>query len=729
MAIKSFVFRFDDVEAREREFSIIKAGELLSVEPKAFRVLLFLLRNAGKLITKEQLLNAVWGDAAVTDNSLVRSVALLRRLLGDESRSPRYIETVATVGYRFVCKVEVVEEASGILEAAGEANGNAQAAEANAQSRVDTGVVEEAKGEKQMAGGRKKLVGGGLAVAGLLIAGLAAAVWYLHRPLPPPHITEYVQITTDGRPKILAGTDGSRLYFTLMQSTIRSPHSLAEVAATGGEIAQIPIAIPGGLIMAVDVSRDGSSALIASVEKGTPPYAFWSASLVGGSIKRLLLSAQGAAYSPDGRSVAYTTAEGELWVMGTDGSGAHKVGSVGAGGAYMPIWSPDGSVIRFLRGNQIWEIASNGSNPHQLLPGWHEAEGQCCGHWTPDGRFFLFASGRLWLNRGQIWALDERRGLLRQPPAEPIQLTSGPTRWGTPISSRDGKKIFTEGTSPRGELSRYDARSKQFHPFLKGISAEGVAFSRDGESVAYVSYPEGILWKAKQDGSNPVQLSQPPLHPMSPRWSPDGKQILFTDAAPSVFESYIVPAESGSPRRLLPAADLETSDPDWSPDGKKIVLETHVPGSIDEGGLRVLDVASGQVSTVPGSASLFSPRWSPDGRKIAALKVDASSTITSGLTIFDTETQRWTTLVKKDEVKYPAFSSDSQFLYYLLLGSDQAVYRVRVKGGEPERVVGLKDWHMTGYLSFWMGLDPTDAPLLLRDNGTSDLYAMTLEEK
>ena len=96
MANKSFVFRFDDVEVREREFSLTKAGEVLPVEPKAFRVLLALLRNPGKLIGKEELLNAVWGDAAVTDNSLARSVALLRRLLGDETRNPRYIETVAT---------------------------------------------------------------------------------------------------------------------------------------------------------------------------------------------------------------------------------------------------------------------------------------------------------------------------------------------------------------------------------------------------------------------------------------------------------------------------------------------------------------------------------------------------------------------------------------------------------------------------------------------------------
>jgi Tol biopolymer transport system component/DNA-binding winged helix-turn-helix (wHTH) protein len=738
MASKSFVFRFADVEVREREFSLTKAGETLSVEPKAFRVFIILLHNPGKLISKEELLNAVWGDAAVTENSLTRSIALLRRLLGDESRNPRYIETVATVGYRFVCKVEVAEEASGILEAAGETNGDAQAAEPDAQSRVDTGVVEEAKGERQMAGGRKKLVERVLAVAGLLIAGLAAAIWYLHRPLPPPRISEYMQITHDGRPKILAGTDGSRLYFTQISPTIMSPRFLAEVAATGGEIEKIPIAVPGGMFLAVDISPDGSSSLLASVEKGNPAFAFWSARLVGGSLRRLG-SWEGAVYSPDGRSVAYTTVEGDLWIMGSDGSGAHKMGPVGGGEAHMPAWSPDGSAIRYeardgRQDGRIWEIASNGSNPHRLLPGWHEADKECCGHWTPDGKFFVFVSGEIWGERGQIWALDERRGLLRQPPAEPIQLTSGPTRWGVPIPSKDGKKIFAEGTSRHGELSRFDAKSGQFHPFLRGISAEGVAFSKDGDSVAYVSYPDGILWKANRDGSNPVQLSQPPMYPMNPSWSPDGKKILFMDAAPQATKSYTVPSEGGIPRQLLPEVDQEMSDPNWSPDGKKIVFATGIPGETSGGGLgglRTLDVTSGQVTSVPGSAGLFSPRWSPDGRTIVALTWQSTSPDEqqNALKVYDTGKQQWSTLAKKGDIEFPAFSADGQFLYYLLLGSDQSVCRVRVKGGEPERVVDLKDWQMTGYFSFWMGLDPTDAPLLLRDNGTSDLYALTLEEE
>ena len=74
MANKPFIFRFGDVEVREREFSLVKAGEVPPVEPKAFRVLLLLLRNPQKLIAKEELLNAVWGDVAVGEGSLTRCI-------------------------------------------------------------------------------------------------------------------------------------------------------------------------------------------------------------------------------------------------------------------------------------------------------------------------------------------------------------------------------------------------------------------------------------------------------------------------------------------------------------------------------------------------------------------------------------------------------------------------------------------------------------------------------
>src|ERR1700741_3643860 len=107
---KCLVFSFADIEVREREFSIVRNDEVIAVEPKAFRVLLFLLRNPHKLITKDELLDAVWGDTAVSENSLTRSIALLRRLLAEDTHAPRFIPTVPTAGYRFLCDVKVSED-------------------------------------------------------------------------------------------------------------------------------------------------------------------------------------------------------------------------------------------------------------------------------------------------------------------------------------------------------------------------------------------------------------------------------------------------------------------------------------------------------------------------------------------------------------------------------------------------------------------------------------------
>jgi len=65
----------------------------------------------------------------------------------------------------------------------------------------------------------------------------------------------------------------------------------------------------------------------------------------------------------------------------------------------------------------------------------------------------------------------------------------------------------------------------------------------------------------------------------------------------------------------------------------------------------------------------------------------------------------------------------------LLPWEDPGVYRIRVSGGNAERVVDLKGFRYTGAFNFWFGLDPTDTPMLLRDVGTDDIYALTLEQK
>jgi Tol biopolymer transport system component/DNA-binding winged helix-turn-helix (wHTH) protein len=731
MANKSLVFRFADMEVREREFSLLKAGEVLPVEPKAFRVLLTLLRNPQKLIAKEELLNAVWGDAAVTENSLARSIALLRRLLGDETRNPRFIETVATVGYRWVCKVEVSEQDIGIQAAACEtsANGDPAVAEAVPPAPIDEGFSDERKAAPPKPGRRLSFQGWMLSSTAALVVILGILAWFLHRPPPPPRIVGYVQITHDGHQKSLAGTDGSRLYFTQMQ-----PKALAEIGVSGGEVEQIPANVPG-IFYLLDVAPDGSNLLVQVLEGGgIPDPSIYNVGALGGT-PRHLGYAEGAAFSPDGKSVAYTTQEGEIWLVRSDGTGAHKLASVGSG-ATNPHWAPDGSAIAFDRNGSLWEIFSDGSNLHQILAGWQSPSGECCGRWTPDGRFYLFltsaSSASVFGEGDQIWALDERHGFLRHPSTEPVRLTPGPISWSQPIPSKDGKTIFSEGQTHRGELCRFDSTTKQLLPYLGGISAQDVSFSRDGRSVAYVSYPDGLLWRANRDGSNPVQLSRPPIHALNPRWSPDGTQILFTDgrnpgvpAAPGAHRIYQVSSEGGSPQQLLPDGPDLQEDPNWSADGRKVVFYASRDTQPTKGELRIVDLPSHQVTPLPGSAGLWSPRWSPDGKYIVAM-----SRTFAGLKVLDVTTQRWSSLPVDGRMDYPAWSSDSQSVDFLrLINGDRGVYRVRIQGGKTERVADLKDWHITGYYSFWMALDPTDTPLLLRDVGSDEIYALTLEEK
>ncbi len=737
MAHKSFIFLFSDMEVREREFSLIKGGEVFSVEPKAFRVLLILLRNPQKLISKEELLNAVWGDAAVTENSLTRSIALLRRLMGDDIRNPRYIETVATVGYRFVPKVEVSEDASGNLEVTGKANNQAEGGSvgtlANAEiaeavmkpaREIESGSGRQGKNGKQIDGRRPGLGKWVSPSAVLLILGLAFAVWYLRRPLPPLRVTEYTPITHDGGPKNIAGTDGSRLYINMYND----PQHTFQVAISGGEIAPVPVALP--LAEIKDVSPDGSTLLVASYDGGHG--SLWKVEVPGGSLRHLLTATwniASAAWSPDGKSVVYSPGNGDVDVIGSDGTGTRKL--VALGGLPTELsWSPDGSKIRLSWDNRLWEMSSDGSGLHPLLPGWRPSSSQCCGRWTPDGKFFVFESrgglfgGYSHPPASQLWVLDERRGLLRRSANEPVQLTSGPTRWNTPIPSKDGTRIFTHGVIERGELVRYDARSSRLEPYLGGISAESVTFSSDGQSVAYVTFPEGILWKANPDGSHPVQLTDAPLYPLNPHWSPNGSQILFSSYDSKGLKAYVISSQGGTPQPLLPDDREAQSDPGWSPDRQKIVFSTLETVGNFNSVLRVLDLASHQIKTLAGSEGMWSPRWSPNGRFIAGLHTGP----TGGIKIFDFETQRWSVVQPTDECNYPTWSSDSQFIYFVLV-EDPGVFRVRVSGGDAERVVDLKGFRHTGALGIWFGLDLQNTPMLLRDVGSDDVYALTLEQK
>jgi DNA-binding winged helix-turn-helix (wHTH) protein len=101
-------FRWDDCVLDLDAYRLERAGVPVALEPKAFNLLALMVQRPGHLFTKQELFDLVWPGTAVTDHALTRIVAQIRRVLGDEAREARYLETVPTRGYRWIRPVEEV---------------------------------------------------------------------------------------------------------------------------------------------------------------------------------------------------------------------------------------------------------------------------------------------------------------------------------------------------------------------------------------------------------------------------------------------------------------------------------------------------------------------------------------------------------------------------------------------------------------------------------------------
>jgi Tol biopolymer transport system component len=280
------------------------------------------------------------------------------------------------------------------------------------------------------------------------------------------------------------------------------------------------------------------------------------------------------------------------------------------------------------------------------------------------------------------------------------------------------------GMEPKWEVLSYNLRTQHARVWIPERSAFSPSPSRDGRWIAYVEVrgKESILWRSRPDGSDRLQLSEPPLFVRTARWSPDGKRIAFDGKLPDKpWNIYLVPTDGGAPRALL-SDGRNAVDGEWSADGRRLIYG-RPPESWAEAGapkaIYVMNLTSHEISKLPGSDGLYSPRWSPDGRYVVAMPLDEKI-----LVLFDFASQKWKDLAAFPNIGSPQWSQDSNYIY--IDGFDNLVVRIRRIDGRVERIVDLKTIDPNALICYFANLTSDGDLLLACPLARGDLYALDL---
>ena len=265
---------------------------------------------------------------------------------------------------------------------------------------------------------------------------------------------------------------------------------------------------------------------------------------------------------------------------------------------------------------------------------------------------------------------------------------------------------------------RYDDASRDLTPMTPVVSASEADFSRDGNWIAFVSI-DGSVWKERRDGSERSQVSFSPMQAFMPRWSPTGSSIAFYGRGPGEPNSIYVASNSGPLKKISLGSGHVEADPDWSADGGTLVFsDTSMKEQISS--LVVMDLKTGKVTLLPDSRQLRSPRWSPDGQYISALTSDLRH-----LLLYDAGSGKWRPLASF-RIGYPNWSHDSKFIYAVKLSDGSTICRIRVSDGTVEQIVDMAHRNQYWTSDAWLGLTPDDSPLLSRDIGMQEIFALRL---
>ncbi len=520
----SRMIRFGVFEVDQRAGELRRNGSRVKLQEQPFQILALLLERPGEVVTREELQGRLWpADTFVDfDHSLNAAVRRLRDALGDSAENPRFVETVARRGYRFLAPV----------------HGSGAAVDA------EPPVVPTYPARRwRIAAAAGTLVLVGLGV-GLFVGKRGSPPLAPTPPIAERRLTanpsEYpisnAALSHDGR--YLAFSDPTGFYLRQVET---------------GETHQL--VLPQGFkAQPVAWFPDGSHILATSVAGPTEQPALWQLSTVGGSPRKLNDQGGEAAVSPDGSQIVFLRGSAhseEMWVMRADGGQPRKITGEVGDLFRSPVWSRDGKRIAYLRAAyapgtvgvkpQIEIVDLTKLDPTKLeIP--------------KNERTIVLAQSQLgppaiaWVDDHLIYVLDE---------APPSQNDSN--IWWTKIDSQTSRPVGmpVRLTSSPGSV-RY------------------LSVSDDGKRLAYLKQcwqPDVYVARLEANGtrlSPPKRLTLDERQDFPYAWTPDSKQVIFASDRDGAFHIFRQSPDENVPE-LIVGGNQQWVLPRLTPDGEQIV--------------------------------------------------------------------------------------------------------------------------------------------------------------
>ncbi|HET9407322.1 MAG TPA: winged helix-turn-helix domain-containing protein [Candidatus Sulfotelmatobacter sp.] len=701
------VYEFGEFRLDPDERLLIRAGQPVPLAPKTFDTLVLLVENAGRLVPKDEFIHRLWPGTFVEEVAVAQNVSQLRKALDNGGGGKSLIETVPKRGYRFVASV-VLRPKPGAPPH--------QTAEVPVELPLAAQAVASGSPARSRRWGRVRIAIGVLAAVTLIAVAIG-----LPQPAPP-RVTRITRLTGSERVDVWGKlvSDGARLYYLERDG---AHWNLMQTPVTGGGAQPFPGQSRNVRILAI--SPDNSEFLMAHFDRRDAQMQFTLMPAVGGAERPLPGIAGGdAAWSSDGATIAFTKGS-ELWVMNRDGSNPRRIASM-PDRTLMPAWSPDCLTIRFTtdhdeQNRSLWEVRSNGSDLRRVFAHDDRTSTECCGVWTPDGRYFLYQAAIG--GRTSLWSWRQPRMLFAQRAAS-FALTNDDFAFTQPVVGKDAARVFAFGSPAwRRDLMVVDPKSKKLDPILPEERPFIAAFSRDGDSLFFVENTR--LWRSRADGSErrSVGAGLPPA--LTFALSPSGEQVAVVAQQSGLPRRIFIIATSGGVATEATSMDGNFTEPDWAPDGASLIAtrdDAKNPAGPSEGVYRI-DLGTRGATKLPGSEGLRSPRWSPDGRHVAALTSDQRRVM-----LFAVRTSAWTEIADGNLASDPHWSADGESIYFQdLLAEGEPIYRLRLRDLRKDIVFSFDEQLRADAMRCGLvGMTHNGRFIVTVDRSGADIYALDL---